>query len=694
MRSSPSAGPPVRRSALVAPQPLRLRHSLQRDRIRRRAERHAFLLRQIPHTDVRFRDGRLQLAIHLLVRPAVLLEILRPFVVADGHAAGVREEIGDHGDAALLEDEIGRRRGGLVRAFHHDFAVDGASVGLPRDDAAERGGDEPVTGNGPQLLVADRLAGLPLRHRFPARRVGQEPRDVEAVFVHDPAGNVGDGDDLRAGLRVEQSREVPSDVAESLDDHAAPFERDAEVARVFHHHVHDAATGGLLAPERAAERDRLPGHGRGRVAVPARVLVEDPGHDLRVGGDVGRWNVAVRPEHDGNALREAAGEALQLELGELLGIHGDAALRAAERDVHERGLPRHDGREAQHLVVVRYHPEADHDEVLGLATIMTWKTALMDIPFGGAKGGVAVDPKQLSKLELERLTRRFTQRISIVLGPYRDVPAPDVNTNPQVMAWILDEYSSRHGYTPAAVTGKPVSLGGSLGRDEATGRGVMYVMMEYARDFGIPLQGSRVVIQGFGNVGGHLARLLDAEAGARVIAVADVNGGIVNENGLDIPGLLDHAAARKPVSEWSGGTAITNDALWTVPCDWLVPAALGGVINRETNARTLDCRVVVEGANEPTTPSADLILAERGIAVIPDFLANAGGVTVSYYEWSQNLQQYRWTHEQVNLELKATITKAYAAVRDLAQQKGVTFRTAAYAIALQRVAEAERLRGN
>ena len=343
---------------------------------------------------------------------------------------------------------------------------------------------------------------------------------------------------------------------------------------------------------------------------------------------------------------------------------------------------------------IRYHPEADHDEILGLATIMTWKTALMDIPFGGAKGGVTVDPRRLSNLELERLTRRFTQRISIVLGPYRDVPAPDVNTNAQVMAWILDEYSSRHGYTPAAVTGKPVSLGGSLGREEATGRGVMYVMMEYSRDFGIPLQGSRIVIQGFGNVGGHLARLLDTEAGAKVIAVADVNGGIVNENGLDIPGLLAHAAARKPLTEWSGGVPITNDALWTVPCDWLVPAALGGVINRETNARSLDCKVVVEAANEPTTPSADLILAERGIAVIPDCLANAGGVTVSYYEWSQNLQQYRWTHEQVNRELKATITKAYAAVRDLAQQKGVTFRTAAYAIALQRVAEAERLRGN
>jgi glutamate dehydrogenase (NAD(P)+) len=343
---------------------------------------------------------------------------------------------------------------------------------------------------------------------------------------------------------------------------------------------------------------------------------------------------------------------------------------------------------------IRYHPEADHDEVFGLATIMTWKTALMDIPFGGAKGGVTVDPKKLSRLELERLTRRFTQRISIMLGPYRDVPAPDVNTNPQVMAWILDEYSSRHGYTPAAVTGKPVSLGGSLGREEATGRGVMYVMTEYARDFGIPLRDSRVVIQGFGNVGSHLARLLVAEAGAKVIAVSDVDGGIVNDQGLDVPGLLAHVAAGRPVSAWPGGSVITNDELWTLPCDWCVPAALGGVITRERNARSLDCKVVVEAANAPTTPTADLILAERGIPVIPDFLANAGGVTVSYYEWAQNLQQYRWTHEQVNRELQATITRAYAGVRELAKQKGATFRTAAYAIALQRVAEAERLRGN
>jgi len=343
---------------------------------------------------------------------------------------------------------------------------------------------------------------------------------------------------------------------------------------------------------------------------------------------------------------------------------------------------------------IRFHPEADHDEVLGLATIMTWKTALMDIPFGGAKGGITVDPKKLSKLELERLTRRFTQRIAIVLGPYRDIPAPDVNTNAQVMAWILDEYSSRQGYTPAVVTGKPISLGGSLGREEATGRGVMYVMEEYARDFGVPLKGGRVVIQGFGNVGSHLARLLDVESHAKVVAVSDVEGGIHNDKGLDIPGLLAHVAQKRPVSEWKGGKRITNEELWTVPCEWLVPAALGGVITKESNAKTVDCKVVVEGANEPTTPTADSILEERGIPVLPDFLANAGGVTVSYYEWAQNLQQYRWTHEQVNKELKATITKAYTAVRDLAKEKAVAFRTAAYGIALQRVAEAERLRGN
>jgi glutamate dehydrogenase (NAD(P)+) len=342
---------------------------------------------------------------------------------------------------------------------------------------------------------------------------------------------------------------------------------------------------------------------------------------------------------------------------------------------------------------VRYHPEADAEEVLGLATTMTWKTALMQIPFGGAKGGVQLDPRKLSSRELEAVTRTFTNRIAIVLGPYRDIPAPDMGTNAQVMAWMLDEYSKRHGYTPACVTGKPVSLGGSLGREEATGRGVTYVMQAYATDYGIPLRGSRVVIQGFGNVGGHLARLLHEE-GARIVAVTDADGGLHNDTGLDVPRLFTHCCVeRKPVASFDGGDRIDNMALWSVPCDWLIPAAIGGVINRESNARSLDCRVVVEAANSPVTSIADRILEERGIPVLPDFLVNAGGVVVSYFEWVQNLQQHPWSLEQVNRELLDRLTAAYRSVRAIVERDRVPWRTAAYMIALARVAEAERLRG-
>ena len=344
---------------------------------------------------------------------------------------------------------------------------------------------------------------------------------------------------------------------------------------------------------------------------------------------------------------------------------------------------------------VRYHPEADEEEVLGLATTMTWKTALLDIPFGGAKGGVQVRARDLSQRELEAITRQFTRRIALFLGPYRDIPAPDMNTNPQVMAWMLDEYSAKYGYTPAAVTGKPIALGGSLGREEATGRGVMIIMQSYGRDAGIPIKGGRVVIQGFGNVGAHLALFLH-EQGAKVVAVSDVNGGLHNENGLDIPSLFEHTyIRRKPVAEFDGGDTMSDadDEIWKVSCDWLVPAALGSVITKEKNANTIDCKVVVEAANSPTTPIADKILEARGIQVLPDFLVNAGGVVVSYFEWTQNLQQEPWTLEQVNRRLQAKMTKAYEIVRELAESKGVPWRTSALATALQRVADAEALRG-
>jgi glutamate dehydrogenase (NAD(P)+) len=341
---------------------------------------------------------------------------------------------------------------------------------------------------------------------------------------------------------------------------------------------------------------------------------------------------------------------------------------------------------------IRYHQDADHDEVLRLARLMTLKTALLDIPFGGAKGGITVDPRKMSSGELERMTRTFTARIALCLGPYRDIPAPDVNTNAQTMAWIFDEYSRGRGYTPAVVTGKPIALGGSLGREEATGRGVAYVMREYGRDAGIPLAGARVVIQGFGNVGSNLARILAEEDRARVVAVSDVEGGLYDERGLDVPALIAHAATRRPLSEFARGDRITNEGLLMVPCEFLCPCALGGVITGET-APAVDCRVVIEGANAPTTPGGDAVLAERGIPVVPDFLANAGGVVVSYFEWTQNLQQHRWELEYVRQELLKKMVAAYSEVRRFAAERGVSFRLAAFAIALSRVAEAERLRG-
>ncbi len=343
---------------------------------------------------------------------------------------------------------------------------------------------------------------------------------------------------------------------------------------------------------------------------------------------------------------------------------------------------------------IRYHPDVDLEEVRGLAALMTWKTALLDLPFGGAKGGVTVDARGLSRTELERLTRMFTRRIAIGLGPYRDIPAPDMYTDARTMAWLLDEYSSRAGYSPACVTGKPIELGGSLGREEATGRGVMIVMREAAREHGIPWAGSRVAIQGFGNVGSHLALAL-AEENVRVVAVADVDGGVHNHTGLDMAALVAHTAVAGTVAGFAGGEPLAGDAIWGVPCDFMVPAALGGVINREDNARALDCRMVVEAANGPTTPVADKILTEdRGIPVIPDILANAGGVVVSYFEWTQNLQQFRWELPRVREELNRSLVRAFTEVRARAEADGVSYRDAAYRIAVRRVADAEELRGH
>ncbi|HEY7680592.1 MAG TPA: Glu/Leu/Phe/Val dehydrogenase dimerization domain-containing protein [Terriglobia bacterium] len=342
---------------------------------------------------------------------------------------------------------------------------------------------------------------------------------------------------------------------------------------------------------------------------------------------------------------------------------------------------------------IRYSPGVDEDEVRALAEAMTWKTALVNIPFGGAKGGVNCDPLHMSQEELERVTRKFITRIHHLLGPTRDVPAPDVNTNPQVMAWILDEYSSRHGYSPACVTGKPVELGGSLGRKQATGRGVMLVLGEHMKGLGRSLKGLRVVIQGFGNVGSNAALLL-AEEGCEVFAVGDIFGGVIGRNGkaLPIPELAEHVRRTGSVINFPGTEPIDNEDLLLLDCDVLIPAAMEGVL-RADNAHRVKARVIVEAANLPTTPQADEILAARGITVLPDLLSNAGGVVVSYFEWIQNLQQAFWDEDKINSELARYMSNAYREVGNLAARKRISLRQAAYEIGIERVASTERLRG-
>ena len=311
---------------------------------------------------------------------------------------------------------------------------------------------------------------------------------------------------------------------------------------------------------------------------------------------------------------------------------------------------------------IRYHPQVNLGEIRALAAAMTWKTALIGIPFGGAKGGVTCNPKVMSAGELERLTRSFVTRISDSIGPNVDIPAPDVNTNPQVMAWIMDEYSKRHGYSPASVTGKPVELGGSAGRMEATGRGVTYLTKRAFKDKKIEIQGARVAVQGIGNVGGVSAKLL-ADEGCKVIAISDSRGGLYNEGGLNISRVTMHKEETGSLKDYKGADYITNEELLELPCEALIPAAMECVI-MEHNADRLKCAMLVEAANIPTSPEADNILQEKGVYVVPDILANAGGVLVSYFEWAQDLQSAFWEEERVNRKLSKMMLDAYELVKD------------------------------
>ena len=351
----------------------------------------------------------------------------------------------------------------------------------------------------------------------------------------------------------------------------------------------------------------------------------------------------------------------------------------------------HNGVRGPYKGGVRYHPKADQDEVRALASLMTWKNAIVDIPFGGAKGGVQCDPHALSTGELNRLTRRYTTNIEHLIAVNRDILAPDLGTNAQTMAWMMDAYGQIHGYTPGIVTGKPVELGGSVGREQATGRGVLFVMRSVAADLGMDPDGARIVIQGFGNVGSWTARIA-GELGCKVVAVSDANGGVHNDAGLDVDALVAHSDEAGTVVGFPGADSIGNDELLELDCEVLVPAAVGRVVH-EGNASRVRAGLIIEAANHPLTPEADAILEDRGVTVIPDILVNAGGVIVSYFEWTQNLYQHRWTLEEVNEELDAIITKAYRTVRETALAEDISYRDAAFLVGVGRVTKVAQLRG-
>ena len=339
---------------------------------------------------------------------------------------------------------------------------------------------------------------------------------------------------------------------------------------------------------------------------------------------------------------------------------------------------------------LRFHPSMDEDHAAALANLMTWKTAVVDVPFGGAKGGINCDPAEMSERELNTVTRRFIEQTKDVIGPTTDIPAPDVNTNAKVMGWIMDEYSKYAGFSPGVVTGKPLHLFGSEGRDEATGRGVMVVLDEALKDRGKLWPGIRVAVQGFGNVGANAARLI-AEQGAKIVAVGDHMGGVSNADGLDIDSLNDWVKEHKTVKGFSGGEPFNSPDVITWDVDVLIPAALEGAIN-EDNVAQIKADIIVEGANAPTLPSAHEALVQRGVLVVPDILANAGGVTVSYFEWVQNIQQFRWQKNRVDQELTDIMRRAYAAVKEVAVQHSTDLRTAAFVLAIRRVSEAAMAR--
>src|SRR5215208_7197211 len=351
----------------------------------------------------------------------------------------------------------------------------------------------------------------------------------------------------------------------------------------------------------------------------------------------------------------------------------------------------HNGARGPYKGGIRFHPEVDIDEVRALASLMTWKTAVAGVPYGGAKGGVNCPASELEQSELQTIARSFMDKIEKILGPTRDIPAPDVNTNAQVMAWMMDEYGKLHGHTPAIVTGKPISLEGSFGREAATGRGCVYMFREAAPHLGLSPADTTFVVQGYGNVGSWAARIMQ-QLGATMVGVSDATGAIRNDDGIDANALYTHIREGGRLTEFESGEEMPAADLISIPCDVFIPAALGGMIH-EGNAAEMQCKVILEGANSPTTPVADEILRDKDVYIIPDVMANAGGVVVSYFEWVQNLQHFRWDEREVNDKHGTIMRRAYREVSARAREEGIDLREAAYLVGIERVVEAARTRG-
>jgi len=418
--------------------------------------------------------------------------------------------------------------------------------------------------------------------------------------------------------------------------------------------------------------------------------VGDIGNDVQRGTSLDEVNIFFDRAADRLALDEGMRALLKVPWREL-SVSLPVRMDNGEMLIFQGYRVQHNGARGPYKGGVRYHLEADMEEVRALASLMTWKTALANIPFGGAKGGVQCDPSSMSVTELNRVTRRYVQNIDHVLGPNRDILAPDLGTNAQTMAWMMDTYGQIHGHTPACVTGKPVELGGSAGRDSATGRGAVFITTEAVGDMDMVMKDARVVVQGFGNVGSWFARIA-SEQGCVIIAVSDVNGGVFNSNGLDVQALSKHVAESGFVAGYPGAEDLTNEEVLELECDILVPAAIDRVIDAG-NAGKVNARLVVEAANHPLTPEADEILANRGILVLPDILVNAGGVVVSYFEWTQNLYQHHWSEERVNTELGQIMSAAYGSVKEQANRLQVSMREAALMVGIKRVARVVEMRG-